>query len=232
MERYEGPAQGLGSKSSRTDMVSDADRDAEALITRGLAAARPDDSMLAEEGSEVEGTSDRRWVVDPLDGTTNYLYRFPAWSVSIALTDGDGAAVGVVHDPLRGETFTAMRRSGSLLNGRPIGVGGATMLADALIATGFGYDPERRRTQGEVLARVLPQVRDVRRAGSAALDLCLLACGRIDGYYERGLKAWDWAAGRLIAQEAGATVIELEDEPRGLVAAGPGIAGELADLVR
>ena len=220
-------------------MVSDADRDAEALIRDLLVAERPGDGLLGEEGSLVEGSSGRRWVVDPLDGTTNYLYRFPAWVVSVALEDADtpsggtgGALVGVVHDPLRRETFAAARGEGASCNGAEIAVSGAQRLDSALIGTGFGYAAERRATQAEVVARILPRVRDIRRAGAAALDLCMVACGRLDGYYERGLNAWDWAAGSLIATEAGATVTPLSDEPFGLVVASPAIADELAALVR
>ena len=212
-------------------MVSDADRDAERLIRELLAAERPGDGLLGEEGSDVDSTSGRRWVVDPLDGTTNYLYRFPAWVVSVALEDGDGTAVGVVHDPLRGETFTALRGEGARLDGDPIATSGAERLDGALIGTGFGYDSDLRARQAELLATLLPRVRDIRRAGAAALDLCMVACGRLDGYYERGLHAWDWAAGSLIATEAGASVLPLPGEPPGLIAAAPAIAEELAAIV-
>ena len=212
-------------------MVSDADRDAETSIRELLAVERPDDGMLGEEGSNTDARSGRRWVVDPLDGTTNYLYRFPAWAVSIALEDAEGAAVGVVHDPLRGETFTAIRGAGARCDGEAISVSGAASLPASLIGTGFGYDTERRAEQARVLLDVLPAVRDVRRAGAAALDLCMVACGRLDGYYERGLHAWDWAAGSLIAREAGATVRPLAGEPFGLLVASPAIAGDLAALV-
>jgi len=228
IERYRAPASGVERKSSRTDMVSDADRDAEALIRDLLTAERPEDGLLGEEGSRHDGASGRRWVVDPLDGTTNYLYRFPAWVVSVALEDADGSLVGVVHDPLHGETFTATRAGGACLNGGEIAVSAPDALETALIGTGFGYAAERRKMQAEVVARLLPHVRDIRRAGAAALDLCMVACGRLDGYYERGLNAWDWAAGSLIAAEAGATVRSLAGEPFGLLAAAPGIAEALA----
>jgi myo-inositol-1(or 4)-monophosphatase len=231
LERYDGPASGVARKSSRTDMVSDADRDAETLIRDLLAAERPDDGLLGEEGSQADGTSGRRWVVDPLDGTTNYLYRFPAWVVSVALEDRGGAAVGVVHDPLHGETFTAIRGQGARLDGREIAVSGVASLDTALIGTGFGYAAQRRGAQAEVVARLLPQVRDIRRAGAAALDLCMVACGRLDGYYERGLNAWDWAAGSLIAAEAGATVRPMAGEPFGLLVTSPAIAAGLAAIV-
>lgn len=231
MQRYEGPASGVEQKSSRTDLVSDADKDAEALIRDLLATERPDDGLLAEEGSHSDASSDRRWVVDPLDGTTNYLYRFPAWNVSVALEDGQGSLVGVVHDPLRGETFTAVRGGGSFLDGRPLAITPPSGLDTALVATGFGYSPERRAAQAELLTRVLPQVRDIRRAGAAALDLCWLAAGRVDAYYERGLNHWDWAAASLVVSEAGGEVRALEGEPEGLMACAPEIADGLFELV-
>lgn len=212
-------------------MVSDADRDAEAAIEEMLLGARPEDGLLAEEGAHREGASGRRWVVDPLDGTTNFLYGIPAFAVSVALEDGEGGAVGVVHDPARDETFTAARGLGARLGGAPIEVSAADELDSALIATGFGYDSDQRRAQAELLVDVLPRVRDIRRAGAAALDLAWLAAGRLDGYYERGLKPWDWAAGRLIVTEAGGTLRELEGEPAGLVAASPTLLDELFSLV-
>lgn len=218
-------------KSSRTDMVSDADRDAEAAITTLLAAERPDDGLLGEEGSEREGSSGRRWVIDPLDGTTNFLYGLPAWAVSIALEDGDGGAVGVVLDPVRDELFTAVRGEGARLGEQRLAVNGCESLDTALIATGFAYGAEQRGIQAEVLLRVLPRLRDIRRAGSAALDLCSVAAGRVDGYYERGGQPWDWAAGRLIVTEAGGVTRDLPGEPLGLVASGPAIVDELQDLV-
>ena len=211
-------------------MVSDADRDAEAVIEAILLAERPEDGLLAEEGAQSEGSSGRRWVVDPLDGTTNYLYGCPAWAVSIGLEDSGGGAVGVVLDPLRGELFSAARGAGAHLNGQPVAVSGCVRLDSALVATGFGYDADRRARQAAALQRVLPAVRDIRRAGAAALDLCMVAAGRLDGYYERGLQPWDWAAGTLIVREAGGTVIDLDGDPSGMVAASPAIAGELAAL--
>jgi fructose-1,6-bisphosphatase/inositol monophosphatase family enzyme len=214
-------------------MVSDADRAAEEAISRLLQAERPDDGLLGEEGLSAGGTSGRRWVVDPLDGTTNYLYRYRAWCVSVALEDaaGDGL-VGVVHDPLAGETFTAARGEGAFLNGSAIHVRDAGRLERALVGTGFGYDPEVRAGQAELLRRVLPRVRDVRRAGAAALDLCHVAAGRLDGYYERGVKRWDIAAGSLIVVEAGGRVVPLEGGRPGVAAAGPALVETLANLVR
>jgi myo-inositol-1(or 4)-monophosphatase len=211
--------------------VSDADRAAEDTIRELLAAERPDDGLLAEEGSRAEAASGRRWVVDPLDGTVNFLYGLPAWCVSVALQDEDGGAVGVVHDPLRDETFRASRGGGCSLNGSTVRVRQPADLSRALVATGFGYDRERRVTQAEVVQRVLPQVRDIRRAGAAALDLSWLAAGRLDGYWERGLRPWDWAAGRLLVEEAGGAVAELPGEPLGLAAANPALLPELVELV-
>jgi myo-inositol-1(or 4)-monophosphatase len=209
-------------------MVSAADRDAEALIQAGLREARPEDGLLAEEGGREVAASGRRWIVDPLDGTTNFLYGFPSWAVSIAL-EGE---LGVVFDPVRDELFVASRGSGATLNGEPLRIPAPPPLSTALIATGFGYDAERRRKQGQVLSRVVPRIRDIRRAGAAALDLCWVAAGRLDGYYERGLQAWDWAAARTIVQEAGGAVADLEPEPHGLAAAHPTLLAELLDLVR
>ena len=212
-------------------MVSDADRDAEAVVERILLGERPDDGLLAEEGAHNQGTGDRRWVVDPLDGTTNFLYGHPAWAVSVALEDADGGAVGVVHAPAQRETFSAARGSGAWLNGQPIHVRDDELIGSALVATGFGYEPERRRVQAERLVGVLPHVRDIRRGGAASLDLCWVAAGRLDGYFELGLKPWDWAAGRVIVAEAGGALRELPGDPAGLLAASPAIADELLELI-
>ena len=231
LERFRGPARGVDPKSSATDLVSDADRAAERRIAEMLATERPDDGLLAEEGAEASGTSGRRWLVDPLDGTTNYLYAYPAWSVSVALEDEQGGLVGVVHDPARGETFVASRGRGAQLNGTPIAIRRHDRLETALIATGFGYASELRAAQASALVSILPRVRDLRRGGSAALDLAWLACGRLDGYFERGLKLWDWGAGRLLVAEAGGVVEDLAGEPPGLVAAGPELVKKLRRLV-
>lgn len=199
----------VGTKTSGTDMVTAVDQASEQLIVEALRAARPHDAILAEEGTLDDGTSGVRWVVDPLDGTTNYLYGFPAYSVSIAAeVDGRGE-VGVVADPVHGETFVAVRGQGATMNGVPISCSGQADLDTALIGTGFSYDTERRSRQAAVLAGVLPAVRDVRRAGAASIDLCWVACGRLDGYYERGLQPWDLAAGVIVAAEAGAVTGDL-----------------------
>jgi myo-inositol-1(or 4)-monophosphatase len=231
LERYGGPATGVESKSSATDLVSEADRASEAAIRDLLARERPGDGLLGEEGSERVGASGRRWVVDPLDGTINYLYGFPAWCVSVALEDGEGGLVGVIHDPLRQETFLAERGAGATLNGHSAHVGAEERLERALVGTGFSYEARVRAEQAEVLRHVLPRVRDVRRAGAAALDLAWVAVGRLDGYFERGLKPWDSAAGRLLVTEAGGAVAELDGEPPGLAAANPTLLRLLLELV-
>jgi myo-inositol-1(or 4)-monophosphatase len=199
-------ARQIDTKSSPTDMVTEVDRASEALITGKIRAARPHDAILGEEGASDTGTSGVRWLVDPLDGTTNFLYRFPAYSVSIA-AEVDGVVVaGVVYDVVHNETFTATHGDGAFRDGARLQVAGPSTLATALIGTGFGYGRDLRVRQAAILERLIGSVRDIRRAGSAALDLCWVASGRMDGYYEEGLNAWDWAAGSLIASEAGAFV--------------------------
>jgi myo-inositol-1(or 4)-monophosphatase len=230
MARVTRPARGVELKSSETDPVSDADRLAEQTIKELLAAERPQDGLLAEEGARSDAESGRRWIVDPLDGTVNYLYEFPVWCVSVALEDADGTLLGVVHDPGRGETFRAVRGQGAELNRHALRVRRCERLETALVATGFAYQRERRAAQARLVSELLPRVRDIRRAGAAALDLCFVACGRLDGYYERGINHWDWAAGALIVQEAGGRVVPLTGGRPGLAAAGPGLVEELAAL--
>ncbi|MEI2700843.1 MAG: inositol monophosphatase family protein [Baekduia sp.] len=220
----------LATKSTRTDVVSAADLEAEAAIRAVLSERAPDDAVLGEEGDDRSGTSGRRWVVDPLDGTVNYLYGIPMWAVSVAC---EGVA-GIVLDPVRGEAFTAIAGEGAWLNGAPLTPSDVTDLGMALTATGFGYDSGRRELQAAVAARALPRVRDLRRAGAAALDLAWCAAGRLDAYWERGVNPWDVAAGELICREAGRTVVRLDEAPPlpwGVLAAAPGVAGELLSLV-
>lgn len=220
------------SKSTATDPVSEADEAAEAAIVGVLRARVPEDGRLGEEGADHVGESGRRWIVDPLDGTVNFLHGVPQWCVSVACE----GLVGVVLDPLRGERFTVVAGEPTLLDGdelprREAAQGG---LGRALVGTGFGYDADVRARQGEVVARVLPRVRDVRRAGAAALDLAWTAAGRLDAFYEHGVKAWDVAAGRLLCEGVGLDVHELPgDEVRapGLLAATPDLADELRRLV-
>jgi myo-inositol-1(or 4)-monophosphatase len=232
MSYYGRPPEGLASKSSETDPVSDADREAERAVRDLLLAERPDDGLLAEEGSDSSGPSGRRWIVDPLDGTVNFLYGFPAWAVSVALEDPDGLAVGVVYSPVHAETFSALRGEGAWLNGRRLRVRGCRELERAMVATGFAYEADRRAEQAEIIRRLLPRARDIRRAGAAALDLAWVAAGRLDAFYERGLNVWDHAAGDLLVREAGGAVADLDGDPPGLVAAAtPELLGELAALV-
>ncbi|MEJ8653297.1 inositol monophosphatase family protein [Streptomyces sp. MS1.AVA.3] len=191
-------------KSSPIDVVTEMDLASEKLITNFIGEHRPDDGFLGEEGASSDGTSGIRWVIDPVDGTVNYLYGLPAWSVSIAAEKDGEVVVGVVAAPMRGETYQAVVGRGAFNNGERLRHRPAPPLSQALIGTGFGYLAERRAAQAEVVRTLLPQVRDIRRAGSAAIDLCDVACGRLDAYYERGLNPWDLAAGALIAREAGA----------------------------
>jgi myo-inositol-1(or 4)-monophosphatase len=225
-------------KSSPTDVVTEMDRRSEALITGRIREVRPGDAVLGEEGGQTlggEGPGRVRWVVDPLDGTVNYLYGLPDWAVSIAAEVDGTVLAGVVEVPRYGETFTAMAGRGAWLrrDGETIALHctSGVALGQALVGTGFGYDSGRRRVQGEVVAAVLPCVRDIRRAGSAAVDLCSVAAGRLDGYFERGLNYWDYAAGGLIAREAGAVVGGLSGRAESTsmtVAAGPGLFPILA----
>jgi myo-inositol-1(or 4)-monophosphatase len=246
MDYYGRAPEGLGFKSSDTDLVSDADREAERAIRELLELERPQDGLLAEEGSRAEAQSGRRWIVDPLDGTVNFLYGFPAWAVSVALEDEDGLAAGVVHAPVNGETFCAARAEGAfvLLEGpaaagsgdrterRPLRVRDCSELARAMVATGFSYEPARRAEQAKVVADLLPRARDIRRAGAAAVDLAWLAAGRVDAFFERGLQHWDWAAGRLLVEEAGGAVTWLDDGWPGVLAASTEeLVAELLPLV-
>ena len=232
-ERYGRRHSGVRAKSGPTDLVSDADLAAEQAIRAVLGERRPGDSILGEEGGAT-GDGELRWVVDPLDGTINYLYEIPAFAVSVACEDASGSIAGVVLDPMRDECFAATRSGPATLNGSPLEVEGRPdSLGFAMIATGFGYDPAIRTRQAAVVARVLPQVRDIRRVGAAALDLAWNAVGRVDAFYERGLNTWDVAAGALIASRTGLAVREFPagDEPWGVLTAPPAIVDELYRLI-
>ncbi|MGC5345345.1 inositol monophosphatase family protein [Streptomyces sp. DT24] len=191
-------------KSSPIDVVTEMDIAAEKLITDFLGERRPDDGFLGEEGAGSEGSSGIRWVIDPLDGTVNYLYGLPTWSVSIAAERDGERVVGVVEAPMRRETYHAVLGGGARLGDLTLRCRPAPPLDQALVATGFNYVTEVRTHQAAVARRLIPRLRDIRRGGSAAIDLCDVAAGRLDGYYERGLHPWDLAAGDLIAREAGA----------------------------
>lgn len=224
----------LATKSSPTDVVTQADQAVERLLTRGIRAARPGDGLLGEEGASDDGTTGLRWVIDPIDGTVNYLYGIPQWAVSIGIEDAEGTVVGVVFDPPKDELWHAVRGQGSMLNGRPLRCSSASTLAQSLVATGFGYDERRRAAQARVLPALLPAVRDIRRQGAGALDLCSVAAGRVDAYYEQGLSPWDLSAGGLIAREAGARVEGLRGRAPSydlVLAANPVIFSALHDLL-
>lgn len=204
-------------KSTPTDAVTEMDRAAEQLILEQLRSRRPHDRIVGEEtgahGQPVDGAV--TWLVDPLDGTVNYLYGLPQFAVSIAAQHDGRSVAGVVYDVARDEIYAATSGGGATRNSEPIRCTTQTDPALSLVATGFAYAAETRRTQAAVLDTVLPAVRDIRRLGSAALDLCMVACGRVDGYFEAGMHPWDWAAGALIAAEAGAQVGGLNGRPPG-----------------
>lgn len=224
----------VSAKSSPTDAVSEMDTGSEALLIECLLGARPDDGLLGEEGGERVGTTGVRWVVDPLDGTVNYLYRLPMWGVSVAAEVDGTTAVGVVIAPQLDESYVAAAGHGawSVRGDRAERIIAPDLanLSHALVATGFSYDSGTRAAQGSVVQRLLPQVRDLRRMGAAVIDFCWLARGRVDGYFEQSLNPWDLAAGALIAREAGIIVraVHGDDEREGvMVAAKPGIADTL-----
>lgn len=228
------------SKSSMTDIVTRADREAEDLIRDAISAARPRDGFLGEESGSGDGSSGLTWVVDPIDGTVNYFYGIPAYAVSVAVVEGDPdpatwrTLAGAVVNPELDEAYTAYAGGGARLNGEPIRVAEGVDLPLALVATGFGYDAEVRRKQAAFITELIPQVRDIRRIGAASLDLCSVAAGRLDAYFERGLNPWDHAAGALIAREAGARLGGFGGGPEGselLIAAEPTLYGKLAPLV-
>lgn len=227
-------------KSSAVDVVTAMDLASEELVRRLLARLRPDDAVLGEEGGHRPGTSGVTWVVDPIDGTVNYLYGLPAYAVSVAAVVGEPtpatwtALAGCVHAPATGETWTAGRGLGAHLDGRRLTLAAAPPLDRCLLGTGFGYRAQRRAAQAAVLAALLPRVRDVRRMGAAAIDLCQVATGRLDLYYERGLQPWDLAAGALVVVEAGGAVTGLRGAPAGeamTVAGAPGRVDELAAIL-
>lgn len=223
-------ATGVSTKISSTDMVSDVDRASELAVGEVLARRRPHDGVLGEEGTSRSGTTGVRWVIDPLDGTTNYLFGIPQFAVSIAAEIEGEPVAGVVLDPSRREVWCAAKGHGSFLNGGRCRVAsGRSTLDRALCATGFGYRPERRRWQAAVAAEVIPAVRDIRRLGSAALDLAWTGGGRYDAYFEWGLNRWDFSAGALVAAEAGARVEAVGR--RLVVAAPPELFGPLCNLL-
>jgi len=222
------------SKSTPTDVVSALDHASERLVVHGLLSARPEDGVLGEEGGERTGSSGVRWLLDPVDGTVNYLYGLPQYAVSLAAEVAGTTVAGVVHAPATGEEWTAVRGRGAYKSGRRLRGSTVTTLAGALVGTGFGYAAARRAHQASVLVGVLPEVRDVRRIGAASIDLCYVAEGSLDAYFEKGLHPWDHAAGGLVAEEAGLRVGGLGGRPAGadfLLAAPPGLYEELDVLL-
>jgi myo-inositol-1(or 4)-monophosphatase len=220
----------LNQKSSAVDFATQMDIASEKLIVDSILAKRPDDGIFGEEGSDRTGSTGITWVIDPLDGTVNYFYGMPGWNVSIAVKDGDGVQVGVVYAPTINGLWQGVRSGGSTYNGASIACNDPITLDRALIATGLSYDIAKRTEQAELLSRLIPRIRDIRRNGAAAVDLCMVAMGALDAYYELGTKEWDHAAGGLIAQEAGARVTGRHGGAPNeamVVAAGPSLHAQL-----
>jgi myo-inositol-1(or 4)-monophosphatase len=218
----------VNTKSTAIDVVTQMDIKVEAFIVEQLLAARPDDGLIGEEGAERASQSGITWVIDPLDGTVNYLYDLPGWNVSIGAKDEAGQLIGVVTAPSINSTWWAVRGEGAFHNGKRISCNDPIELNRAMLATGFQYDTAHRAAQIEHVSHLLPIIRDLRRNGAAAVDLCHVAMGRVDGYFEHGLKEWDWAAGGLIALEAGARFARYGQAPYEMtLAAGPHLFTEL-----
>jgi myo-inositol-1(or 4)-monophosphatase len=233
VESAYGTADPVGRKSSPTDVVTQTDLSAEQLVRQVLHEATPSAGILGEEEGTTAAAARVQWVVDPLDGTINFLYAVPLFAVSVAAAVDGEVVAGVVIDVLRDEVFSAHIGGGAFRDGSPIRVSDCASLGQALVATGFSYHAERRAQQGEVAHRLLSQARDIRCFGSAALELCWVACGRLDGYFQRETELWDRAAGALIAREAGAGVVLPAPENDDLViAASPGVFDELWSVVQ
>ncbi|MEN9552633.1 MAG: hypothetical protein RLY24_228 [Actinomycetota bacterium] len=221
-------------KSSPTDMVTQYDKASEELITSGLSSRRPHDGIIGEEGASVSGSSGITWHIDPIDGTSNFYFDIPMWAVSIGAVDENGPLVGVVYAPALGEMYTAIRGEGAFLNGSPIHVRDNSELSDALVCTGFSYRVHERTQHAQRVAQMVTHIRDIRRFGAAAIDLCFVACGRYDAYFEEHLHSWDLVAGQVIATEAGAIVTNYAGEsvtPAQVLAAQPGIQQQLIQLI-
>ena len=222
------PAFEIEEKSTAIDIVTQMDKKAETFIVQSILAVRPDDGMIGEEGADIESKSGITWVIDPLDGTVNYFYGLPGWNVSIAAKDKDGSVVGVVTAPTINSTWWASRGGGAFFNGSKIKANEPVELNRAFIGTGFQYDVSHRHRQIENVGRMLPLIRDIRRNGAAAVDICSVAMGALDAYFEDGLKEWDWAAASLVATEAGAKFGLYGQAPyMTTLAAGPTLYAEL-----
>ncbi|HTH06006.1 MAG TPA: inositol monophosphatase family protein [Ilumatobacteraceae bacterium] len=225
---------GATTKSTGTDIVTQFDRAAEAEIVSRLRSTRPDDAIVGEEGTADAGTSGFAWLIDPIDGTTSFVYDLPTWCCSVAVARDGMMLAGAVYVPALDELFDAALGDGARLNGRPIAPSGETELGRALVGTGFSYFPDRRQAQGERLARIIGSVRDIRRMGSAAIDLCFVAAGRLDVYFEEYLNSWDSAAGELIAREAGAITSDFSGrrhEDGEILVATPALHAPFVDLL-
>lgn len=226
---------GSDTKSSLTDVVTAFDRAAEATIVERLRSERPDDAIVGEEGTDQAGTSGLAWFIDPIDGTTNFVYDLPAWCCSVGVARDGEMVAGAVYVPALDELYAAALGHGATCNGRPIGAAATTDLGRALVATGFSYLADNRRAQAGTVARIIGSVRDIRRMGSAAIDLCFVAAGRLDVYYEQYVNAWDIAAGELIAREAGAITTDFVGgpaRPGEVLAAAPGVHPAFLALLR
>lgn len=223
----------VDTKTTPTDIVTRYDRECEEIIVTGLASLFPHDAIVGEEGASRPGTSGIEWHIDPIDGTANYFFDLPTWAVSIGARDADGPLVGAVYLPVLDEMFSAARGSGATLNGRRIIPRGITDLSQALLGTGFSYDPVARGRHGRAVARMVARVRDIRRLGAASVDMCFVACGRLDAYVEAGLHSWDVTAARLVLTEAGCTVSDLHGGPASdseVIAASPGLHSAVVAL--
>jgi len=222
----------LDQKSGVLDFATQMDHESEKLIVSEILAARPDDSIIGEEGANRKGSSGYTWVIDPIDGTVNYLYGIPGWCISIAIKDEVSYLVGVVHVPSFAMTWSARRGGGATCNGKPLRCNEPVELNRALIATGFAYDIERRKPQAKFIAELLPQIRDVRRMGACAVDICMVASGSVDAHFEAGVNEWDYVAAGLIASEAGAKFSYLkgiwDGEKYFVLTAGPSLFASLA----
>ena len=218
------------SKSTPSDPTTAVDREAETLIVTGILDSRPEDGILGEEETSIEGTSGVRWVIDPLDGTVNYLYEFPSHAVSIGVEFNGVPAVGVVYDTALNEIYSARVDENSTKNGIEIQVSSCSSMSLALLGTGFAYEPSVRRSQAELLAELIPEVRDIRRSGSCAVDLCSVASGRLDAFFETGVHWWDVAAGIQIVRSAGG-IATYEPDKKRIIASGPKLWKQLNSAV-
>ena len=226
--------QNVQTKSTASDMVTEFDRASEKLIVEGMRERRPLDAIVGEEGASIAGTSGITWYIDPIDGTTNFLYDLPAWAVSIGAQDSDGPLAGVVYIPALGEMFSATRGGGAFLNGLPIQCNSISEVSQALVCTGFSYSADQRTIQAKRVAQFIHKIRDIRRAGAAAIDLCFVACGRIDAYFEENLHQWDISAGILIAHEAGCRSGDFSGKPARpaeILTSAPAIFDQLSQLI-